>query len=110
MFGDPVAVAAAKPASSHRARRAQMVALGRHPTGFELASLGHPGHGRTCGDCRLHYVRQLAGRYHKCRLVPATGGPASDILVRWPACERWEEAEDAGRASTSRREVRERSP
>lgn len=95
VFGDRAALAAARPAPNYRAQRARMVTLGRHPTGFALAGADHPGQGHTCGDCAHHYVRQLAGRYHKCDLIRATGGPASDIRVRWPACEHWEaEAQD----------------
>jgi len=90
VFGDLASVAAARPVPGFRAKRERMVALGRHPTGRALAGEDHPGHGHRCGDCAHHYVRQLAGRYHKCRLIPATGGPASDIRVRWPACDAWE--------------------
>ncbi len=95
VFGDRATLAAARPAPNYRAQRERMVALGRHPTGFALAGADHPGQGHTCGDCAHHYVRQFAGRYHKCDLIRATGGPASDIRVRWPACEHWEaEAQD----------------
>lgn len=95
VFGDPVAVATARPVPGYRAQRARMVALGRHPTGFSLAGADHPGQGHTCGDCAHHRIKQMAGRYHKCLMIRVTSGPASDIKVRWPACEHWEaEAQD----------------
>lgn len=94
VFGDPVDLAVARPVPGYRAQRERMVALGRHPLGFALAAEDHPGHGHTCGDCNLHYVRRFTSSYHKCRLVPATCGPASDIKVKWPACEHWEDEQD----------------
>lgn len=93
LFGDPVAIALAKPARSFQAQRDRMVALGRHPTGRVLAGQGHPGAGHTCGDCAHHVVRQFANAYHKCLLDRErwTAGLRTDIRVRWPACEAWEE-------------------
>lgn len=91
VFGDPAALAMVKPAPNFREQRERMVALGRHPLGFALAGEDHPGHGHTCGDCTHHYVRRFAGRYHKCKLIPATSGPATDIKVSWPACQHWED-------------------
>lgn len=57
-----------------------------------------PGSGpadETCGSCEHHATRQWAGTYHKCALMVArwTRGPGSDILVRSPACSRWEARE-----------------
>jgi len=48
--------------------------------------------GETCGSCRHHVIHSYARDYHKCALAKAiwTGGPGSDILVRSPACSRWE--------------------
>lgn len=89
-FGDPVSIALAKPVRDFKAQRARMVELGRHPLGFALADAEHPGHGHTCGDCEHHYLRRFASTYHKCELVEQTNGPATDIKVSWPACERWE--------------------
>lgn len=89
-FGDPVSIALAKPVLGFRAQRARMVDLGRHPLGFALAAGDHPGAGHTCGDCAHHYLRRFASTYHKCDLLRATSGPATDIKVAWPACEAWE--------------------
>lgn len=89
-FGDPAAIAHAKPARGFKAQRMRMVALGRHPTGRALATGDHLGAGHTCGDCEHHYLRRFASIYHKCDLLRATSGPASDIKVGWPACEAWE--------------------
>jgi hypothetical protein len=51
--------------------------------------------GETCGSCRHHAERWLARTYHKCGLMSAywTGGGATDIRVRSPACSRWEKAD-----------------
>ena len=69
-------------------KRRAMLACGIHPaTGLPL--LGR----ETCGTCVHHFVRQFAGAYHKCRLVRSTGGPATDIRVSWPACEKWQSEE-----------------
>lgn len=47
--------------------------------------------GESCKTCR-HRVRVL-GKYNKCNLVKAfwTGGFATDVLVKSPACQKWEE-------------------
>lgn len=34
--------------------------------------------------------REFAKRYWKCGLVKATGGPGTDIRLKWAACSRWE--------------------
>lgn len=91
-FGDPASIELARSGRPFNARRARFVALGLHQSGRELAVGDHPGAGHTCGDCAHHYVRKFAHTYHKCDLVPATRGPATDIRVAWPACEMWEEA------------------
>lgn len=46
----------------------------------------------TCGSCKHHVVKQMAKSYHKCELAKGkwTGGRATDILTRSPACSRWE--------------------
>jgi hypothetical protein len=72
--------------------RDQLVALrlsgGLHPhRGDKLGPAGE-----TCGSCRHHIVRRLAGRYHKCALGPDSHGSATDIRVGWPACARWSAA------------------
>lgn len=48
--------------------------------------------GETCGSCRHHVILSYAKSYHKCELTRAkwTGGTATDIRVRWPACSKWE--------------------
>jgi len=58
----------------------------------------HPGTGptgETCGSCKHHVGVQHARVYHKCGLACGlwTGGRRSDILVRAPACSKWEKAE-----------------
>lgn len=46
--------------------------------------------GETCGTCKYHKVKEMAKRYHKCELTKWTGGVATDIRVRSPACLKWE--------------------
>lgn len=48
--------------------------------------------GHTCGDCRHHVTKRMAKVYHKCLLAKGkwTGGRATDILLRSPACSMWE--------------------
>ncbi|HPL30355.1 MAG TPA: hypothetical protein PLG21_20100 [Anaerolineae bacterium] len=72
----------------YRARRRYYQAMDRHP----LAGLPLGPGGRRCGECAHHYVRTWGdARYHKCEEYADTAGPATDICVGWPACERFEE-------------------
>lgn len=52
--------------------------------------------GRQCRHCAHYCQIQLAKRYPKCALTRATwtGGRATDILARSPACSRFEEPSD----------------
>lgn len=67
--------------------------FGDKETGFSGnpdAYRGHPGagpDGKTCGDCRHCH----GGRYKKCGLVRETAGPGTDIRLKTPACEFFEE-------------------
>ena len=45
--------------------------------------------GSTCGSCRHCYVISVNRPYHKCRLVGATHGAATDVRLRWPGCLDW---------------------
>jgi hypothetical protein len=61
------------------------------PRGYAAAPGTGPA-GETCGTCR-HLARHHCARsYPKCRLMEAvwTGGAATDVRVRSPACRRWE--------------------
>ncbi len=57
---------------------------------------GQPGdgpHGETCKTCRHIVRKRMANTYLKCghRLAPRpTGGSATDIKARDPACPQWE--------------------
>lgn len=50
--------------------------------------------GETCGSCRHIAKRQMAKVYTKCGLTRATwsGGGATDVRHKDPACSRWEMA------------------
>lgn len=48
--------------------------------------------GTTCGTCAHLTAHRHAKTYFKCGLVPSTGGPATDIRVSWPGCEKHERA------------------
>lgn len=67
--------------------------LGRRdplPRGY-AATPGTGPSGETCGSCWHHATVQHAKAYHKCELMRQswTGGRATDILVRSPACALW---------------------
>lgn len=62
-------------------------------TGLYAAQPGSGPKGETCGSCKHKVLREgVAGRYIKCALTRAawTGGGATDIKARSPACEKWE--------------------
>lgn len=63
----------------------EMLDQGIHPiTGDALANNGH-----TCGDCDHCFRRgNVAGTFYKCELR-WTGGPATDLRLKWPACIHW---------------------
>lgn len=66
--------------------QAEHVMKGRHPTGRPL----HEVEALTCGTC-VHVTRKhFSGTYIKCATWKDTGGPATDIRLRWRACEEWE--------------------
>ena len=48
--------------------------------------------GETCGTCRHHVKKHMAGIYPKCALMSRfwTGGGATDIKVRSAACRHWQ--------------------
>lgn len=73
----------------------QMLAAGVHPaTRTALRPVNDDQPAETCGSCAHHHVQGgTKGRYHKCDLT-TTRGPASDIRVGWPACNRWESDQD----------------
>jgi len=54
------------------------------------AQMGGGPRRETCGTCEDDYCVAYAKRYHKCRLVKATGGPGTDIRLKWAACSRFE--------------------
>lgn len=78
---------------NHVAREQRWLALGLHPrSGIELAPAGTG----TCNDCahRVRYVSPLGEcrRVHwKCELTRPyrTEGRATDVLLDWPACQKW---------------------
>jgi hypothetical protein len=86
LFGDPVRRQDLSKAPGKR-REAKPAGYGGIP--------GTGPAGETCGSCRHHYRNRLAKTYHKCILARFkwTGGRASDILVRSPACSKWERGE-----------------
>jgi len=82
-----------KPSADQRRtiRRRQLLERGIHPT--TRLPLLHPEWNRTCGDCDHHVVNGgHAKTYHKCDAVYMTGGPATDVRVSWPACQKFRES------------------
>lgn len=52
--------------------------------------------GGTCGTCAHHVEVVRSRRYHKCdaHRYGLSASVASDVRVRWPACELWAPAAD----------------
>jgi len=88
LFGNPVIPdgPAMTPAERRQALRKEP-----KPNGYAAPPGSGPA-GETCGSCRNHTVVRYAKTYHKCELTRQgwTGGRATDILVRSPACSQWE--------------------
>jgi hypothetical protein len=102
MFGTPLteeqalALKRKKPPTNRTSLVAARLSAGLHPhRGDKLGPAGE-----TCGSCKHHIVRHWAGRYHKCRFGPDSHGPATDLRVRWPACEKWESRAQTARSVT----------
>jgi hypothetical protein len=69
-----------------RATSNQRVARGRHPNGLPLGP-----EGATCRGCALRYQPRRRGASWKCETMGRdTCGPASDLVLAWRACERFE--------------------
>ena len=73
--------------SKSSARQNLNVARGLHPMGMRLGNLHEFA---SCGNCRHHVSRSYSRTYHKCSKTRQSGGPATDIRLKWPACELWE--------------------
>ena len=63
----------------------RLIAGGIHPTRQPLRAGNE-----TCGTCAHLREKRLGKTYFKCAKAPNTGGPATDIRKRWPACVLWE--------------------
>lgn len=88
----PVEEAPRLSAGARLTRRLQgLAAAGRNPL------TGEPGHPTlTCGTCVHRVIRGgVAGRYPKCAHpdTPTTGGAATDVRAKWPACPRHQSEE-----------------
>jgi hypothetical protein len=72
------------------------IARGFHPlAGAPLYGEQQDGGGETCGTCAHRFYKGGTARgYPKCALGPITGGPATDVLARWPACWKWQAVTD----------------
>lgn len=64
------------------------VARGLHPFGMRLGP-----EERRCGDCAHLRENRYARVYYKCALAKNTGGTATDVRLKWRACEKWEAPE-----------------
>lgn len=77
---------------TYKERERRRLATGIHPSGVAAIATAAPASGEHCATCGNCVERgQTAGTYYKCLLQQEkwTGGRATDILRRWPACERW---------------------
>lgn len=52
--------------------------------------------GETCRSCRHRTCNEMYSgrRYYKCGLMPGSHGPATDIVLKSPACSFWEVVND----------------
>ena len=66
-------------------KQARAVMQGRHPMGLRLA-----GNGETCGTCAFRKDKRFARGYQKCTKTRQSASQATDIRLKWPACELWE--------------------
>jgi hypothetical protein len=87
MFGNEITIEEARKAIGKK--RSTPV-----PRGY-AAQPGTGPAGETCKSCRHLYRNRLAKTYLKCALMQAvwTGGGATDVKARAPACRRWERAD-----------------
>ena len=71
--------------------RQQLVRKGPQPRGY-AAPPGTGPEGETCKTCRHLFRNEMSKTYLKCGKAQHkwTGGRASDILARAPACREWE--------------------
>lgn len=88
LFGNEVAEPfSASHGSMNTAVARNRIACGWHPFGRKLREP----RGETCGTCKHKTSHQPgANIYHKCELRGVTSGPATDLRLKWPACELWE--------------------
>lgn len=74
-----------------RARQEAVFANGAHPiTRYPLA-----GNGETCKTCAHRYENRHGRTYHKCEYNDSHC-QATDLVLSWPACARWEPIEEGG--------------
>lgn len=76
---------------TYRERESRRVILGIHPSGIAL--IAHPG--QSCGSCNhrcLSPSDESTRNHWKCDIARDhwTHGRATDVLIRWPACQRWQ--------------------
>lgn len=67
-------------------RRRNLLAAGTHPT--TRRPLLDAEWGYTCRDCANCFAHEMGNRHWKCGAVPVTFGPATDVRLSWPACDR----------------------
>ncbi len=90
LFGNPQPLIPDGPAMTPAERRK---ATRKEPTPRGYAATPGTGPaGETCGSCAHEAIVVHAKNYHKCDASQTkwTGGRATDILVRSPACAKWE--------------------
>lgn len=73
--------------------RRQMKRKGTQPQGY-AAMPGSGPEGETCGSCKHLCRKRMAKTYLKCGLMRRhwTGGTATDVRAKAPACRNWEKA------------------
>lgn len=72
-------------------RRRELLAAGIHPTTKRPLLPDEPDR-PTCSSCASCFGYTAARTYYKCERAAGglTHGPASDVRLSWPACDRYE--------------------
>lgn len=74
-------------------RERRRLATGIHPSGIAPLATNAPAKHEHCATCQHCVVSPFAANrtFYKCQFARAnwTHGRATDVLRRWPACQRW---------------------
>jgi len=91
-FGNPdelttreIELAKRSPSTKRRIRAEARMRRGFHPFGMALREP----RGETCGTCLFAVAGGASARWYKCQKSKITGGMATDLRLKWAACNLW---------------------